>query len=160
MGVAAQDDGSVELWSYCTNEGLFGARIRTPDGVLGVMDATIDGQERVVFPADVLTDLEPDDIVTFESDYAGTGFFAEPLTIAFGELEPGTVVITGTDPEIVTPEAFEDQRVRCGFSATRVALFIGGGIAIVGLVAFLVVVPIIGLLWFVRRRRRAQVTTF
>lgn len=114
MGVAAQEDGSVELWSSCTNKGLFGARIRTPDGVLGVMDVTIDGQERVVFPADVLVDLEPDDDVTFESDYAGTGLVAEPLTIAFGELEPGTVVITGADPEIVTPQEFQEQRRRCG----------------------------------------------
>ncbi|MEO0495335.1 MAG: hypothetical protein AAF081_18160 [Actinomycetota bacterium] len=161
MGVSLQEDGSLEVRSSCTNEGLTDATIRTdPGGRIGFVEA-IDRQPQavIVFPADVLAGLEPADVITIDGDYGGTDFFGEPVTIRFGDLEPGTVVLTGLDPEVVSAEEFEDRRVRCGFSSTSLALliaFVFGGVV---LAAVVVAAPIVAVLLYLRRRRRT-VTTF
>lgn len=162
IGVTKQADGSVAVLSYCSNEGLQDVRLRSESGTTGFIDATDRAPQDVfVIPAELLTMLEPADIVTIDADYAGSGFFGEPLTIEFGALEPGTIVISGFEPEFVTPQEFEDQRVRCGFDTTALAVVIGVAVGVVLLVALAVALPIIGVLLYLRRRRRqAEVTAF
>ena len=162
IGVAKQPDGGVAVLSYCSNEGLQDVRLVSENGTTGVIEgADRVPQEVFVISAELLTMIEPADVVTIDADYAGSGFFGEPLTIEFGALEPGTVVISGFEPEFVTPEEFEERRVSCGFDSTALAVVIGVAIGVVLLVALAIALPIIGVLLYLRRRRRqAEVTAF
>lgn len=157
MGVTLNDDGAVEVRSYCTNEGLTDATIRTDGGaVIAFAEPRPEPQEVIVFSADALALLDADTVISVDGDYGGTGFFGESLTIRFGDLEPGTVVISGLDPEVVTLDEFEDRRVSCGFSTTSLALLLAFVVGAIVLAAAVVAAPVVAVLLVVRRRRRTN----
>ena len=154
FGVTGGDAGAVEVRSYCRNVGLTDVTIRTPDGVVGMMPAEVRAQQVVVFPADALTAIDPADEVTFDADYGSSGLFGVPLTVEFGAIEPGTVIVSGVEPEFVSDEEFESRRLDCGFDTTDLVLV---GLLVVGvLLAGVVVlaVPVAIVLLAIRRRRR------
>lgn len=161
MGVGIRDDGAVEVRSYCTDDGLRDATIRTESGVVfGLIKATErEHRDVIVFPADALTAIEPDDVITVDGDYGSTGLLGESLTIRFGDLSAGTVVITGVDPEIVTLDEFEDRRTGCGFSTTSLALLVAFVIVGLAIATAVVAAPFVAVVFYLRRRRRTETTS-
>ena len=161
FGVAARDDGGVEIRSYCTNEGLTQAWITVDGDEVGRIRADAgEAVDVIVFPADgFVPPPRPDAVIRVEADYGAAGLYGEVLMVPFGELEPGTVVISSLEPEVVTPEEFEDRRVSCGFSSRPLILVLIAVVVAIILAVAVIAVPVVVILLSLRRRRR-EVTPF